>query len=59
MFVGKTSCDDVSTDEWQSRTVTSELHLFPSATHLVAAVQGEGDLEAWFDEISITAKPAK
>lgn len=56
MYLGKTSSDEVTSDDWQSRTVTSELKQYPSATHIIAIATGEGDMAAWFDGFSMTSK---
>lgn len=55
--LGQTLSEIVSDEkEWKELKVTSEQHLYPIATHIVATVGGLYELEADFDEIVMSVK---
>ena len=43
-------------NEWQKDTVTTELSLYPGATHFAAAGVATGQFEVYFDGFEVTAK---
>jgi hypothetical protein len=56
-YLGMTSDDFVTRNEWTLLTFTSETENYPSATHLTATlIAGDGEFDVCFDDISITEK---
>lgn len=56
-YLGMTSDEYVTKNEWTELTFTSETENYPKATHLIATlVGGDGAFEVWFDDVSITEK---
>lgn len=57
MYIGMTMGEQSESTDWVEQTILSELSANPDATHLTATlVGGDGEYEAWFDDISIVEK---
>ena len=57
-FLGHTAAEPVAADEtWQKQSLAIDAADYPAATHVAAVASGAGDVEAWFDDLILTAKP--
>ena len=54
-MIGDTIGEVDSSESWKTHSVGTELANYPNATHFNAVVIGEGDFEAWFDDLKVTA----
>jgi hypothetical protein len=55
-FLGHSDAEHVTGAEWKQLKVSSELHNFPAATHVLVAAVTLGDTEAYFDQFELTTK---
>jgi hypothetical protein len=55
-YLGQTTSNDATADEWQLRRVTAEPDKFPGATHISAAAVGFGETDALFDAFVLSIK---
>jgi hypothetical protein len=54
--LGETTSNEITSDEWQMRTVKAELNRFPQATHIAVAGVGKGVIDVWFDAFTLTVE---
>ena len=55
-YLGMTYSDDITTNNWQQRTVIGQPTEFPNATHISATGVGLGEMDVYFDGFVLTAK---
>lgn len=56
-FLGMTMNETCTSDSWTELTVTSDLEMHPTATHITATLVGtEGEFEVDFDDVSLVVR---
>jgi hypothetical protein len=55
-YLGQSTSNDATADEWQVRRVTAEPDKFPGATHIAATAVGLGETDVLFDGLVLSTK---